>query len=139
MTCSAIRCLIILSFVGLCQNTSATVTMMNGGHNAKPTPTTANLDFLNDLRSKYPHQPVYVPLGFVIRMSNEYISDKSSEIILLSPTTLIVFTGSCRRSRKWPTPLSHCSMIRSMASSIARHFFTLLSQSVLYPFMFHGK
>ncbi len=45
---------------------------MDGGHRAeavgktvKPTMTPpANLDFLGDLRSKYPHQPVYVvPLG----------------------------------------------------------------------------
>ena len=58
---------LIITFISLYGNSigGAHGTTMNGGQtNMKSTSTTtpANLDFLNDLRSKYPHQPVYVPL-----------------------------------------------------------------------------
>ncbi len=70
---------------------------MNAGHSAKAVEKTmkstmttpANLDFLSDLRSKYPHQPVYVvPLGLIVQIPNAI--DKHASDKLFFPLALVI-------------------------------------------------
>jgi hypothetical protein len=72
---------LIISFISLYRNSfgGAHGTTMSGGQTTMKSSTTttpANLDFLNDLRSKYPHQPVYVRLHLNEIQLTNIMSDK---------------------------------------------------------------
>lgn len=65
---------------------------MNAGHSAKAVEKTmkstmttpANLDFLSDLRSKYPHQPVYVvPLGLIVQIPTDKLFFPLALVIMM--------------------------------------------------------